>query len=990
MQGHIELPQSINHPFDLAKTLDGSQDFRWQSLGDGWHSGVLKGNLVHLRQNVDTLEYRAHTNLDTLLTSYFRLDEDMDAVYSTLSALDPYIATLANEYPHLRLLRQPDPWECTVSYICSANNNVPRIRNIVEGIAQKLGKRLELNGDIRYTFPTPEAVLQADPESLRAMRLGLDRHTKIIEAAQRICMGELDLQRLAQPDTSYVAAKRQLMQCRGIGPKIADCIALFSLNKLEAFPVDTHIKKAATRHFFASQPPRTDPHLVTWAQDYFGVNAGYANQLLFQSQWGAVDPIDRGQLISGATLSPVSPCPTSQEVKQLSAQDSLQLRLEINTRTPFGEGVEFGDTGAYEKIVGKVHFAVDPDSPAYSSVVDIQYAPRNPKGLVEFSTDFFILKPTDMSRGNRRLVYDVNNRGTKLLVHFLNDAPLTDNPSTPEHAGNGFLMRRGYTVLWSGWQGDILPGGNLMSMDLPVTSMNGVPITGPVRAEFSPGDEITKLGSEAAARCMPLSGNAYTKSYPTAFLDTSNAVFTYREYETDPRISIPPDAWRFAKLNSSGKAVPSPTDIYLPQGFKPGWIYELVYAAKDPLVMGLGFTGVRDLISFLINADTDSEGAPNPVRDNDAGIEKAYGWGCSQSARFLREFVYRGFNEDTQGRQVFAGISPFVSGGGRVFVNYRFSQPGRYPRQHYDHLYPSDQFPHAYPVTTDPLTGRTDGILKRPPSDPLVIHTQSASEYWQRRGSLVHTDSLGNDLPDHERSRVYLFASAEHSPDHVNGPIYDQFKHPSNPLNVTALLRAMIDNLDDWATAGTPPPHSRVPTRDAETCVPAEVSNSRFPAVPGVQPPSSPNRLFVQDHGPNFDQGVLSVEPPIEDKGKEYTVLVPHVDVDGNDLPGIRGPELEVPLATYTGWNFRPQGAAEEAMAAVNGSYLPFAKTRIERLEKGDPRPSIEERYGSRARYVKLVALASQRLVEERLILEEDADRFVERAMVEPAFDEIS
>ncbi len=985
MQGHIELPQSINHPFDLTRTLDGSQDFRWQSLGDDWHSGVLDGNLVHLRQNADILEYRAHTNLDTLLISYFRLDEDMDAVYSTLSSLDPYIATLAKAYPHLRLLRQPNPWECTVSYLCSANNNVPRIKHMVEGIAQKLGRRLELHGDIRYTFPTPEAVLQAGPKPLRAMRLGLNRHNKIIETAQLVCMGELDLHSLALPDTSYGEAKRQLMQCRGIGPKIPDCIALFSLNKLEAFPVDTHVKKAAARHFFASQAPSADRRLVTWAQDYFGVNAGYANQLLFQSQWGAVAPINSVQHTSSATLSPR---PTPQEVKKLPAQDSPQLRLQISDRTPFAEGLEFGGTGAYEKIVGRASFAVDPDSPAFSSVVDIQYAPFNPEGLVEFSTDFFILKPADMSRGNRRLVYDVNNRGTKLLVHFLNDAPLTDDPSTQEHAGNGFLMRRGYTVLWSGWQGDILPHDNLMSMDLPVATPDGEPITGPVRVEFSPGDEITKLGPEAA-RFMPLCGNAYTKSYPPASLETSNAVFTYREYETDPRIPIPPDAWQFAKLDSSGKVVPSPTDVYLPHGFKPGWIYELVYTAKDPRVMGLGFTGVRDLISFLLNADTDSLGTPNPVRDNDAGIEKAYGWGCSQSARFLREFVYRGFNEDTQGRQVFAGISPFVSGGGRVFVNYRFSQPGRYPRQHYDHLYPSDQFPHAYPVTTDPLTGTTDGILKRPETDPLVIHTQSASEYWNRRGSLVHTDSLGNDLTDHERSRVYLFASAEHSPDHINGPIYDQFKHPSNPLNVTALLRAMIDNLDDWVTAGTPPPDSRVPTRETETCVPAEVSNSRFPAIPNVQAPSTPNRLFVQDHGPDFDQGVLSVEPPIEDKDKEYRVLVPHVDADGNDLPGIRGPGLEVPLATYTGWNFRPAGAAEKAMAAVNGSYLPFTKTRMERLEKGDPRPSIEERYGSRARYVKLVALASQRLVEQRLILEEDADRFVEQAMSEPAFDEI-
>ena len=671
----------------------------------------------------------------------------------------------------------------------------------------------------------------------------------------------------------------------------------------------------------------------------------------------------------------------------MSEPKPTQIHLQINTRDPFADDIEFGKVGPYERIVGKVHFAVDPDSPAYSSVVDIQYAPLNPNGLVEFSTDFFILKPIDMSRGNHRIVYDVNNRGNKLLVHFLNDAPLSDNPSSPEHAGNGFLMRRGYTVLWSGWQGNLLSGDHRMAMNLPVASRNGTPITGPVRAEFSPGDEITRL--DAGARCMPLSGNAYTQGYPTASLDTSDASFTYREYETDPRIPIPPDAWQFAKLDPSGKLVPSPTDVYLSQGFKTGWIYELVYTAKDPLVMGLGFTGLRDLISFLINDELDSEGATNPVRDNDSGIEKSYGWGCSQSARFLREFVYRGFNEDAQGRQVFAGISPFVSGGGRVFVNYRFSQPGRYPRQHYDHLYPSDQFPHAYPITTDPLTGSTDGILKRPDTDPLVIHTQSSSEYWNRRGSLVHTDSLGNDLPDHERSRVYLFSSAEHSPDHINGPIYDQFKHTSNPLNVTSLLRAMLDNLNDWATHDTSPPDSRVPTREAETSVPADVSSTRFPAIPGVRPPTSPNRLYVQDHGPEFDQGVLTVEPPIEDKEKEYTVLVPQVDADGNDIPGIRGPELEVPLATYTGWNFRPQGAAEEAMAAVNGSYLPFAGTRAERLEKSDSRPSLEERYGSRARYVKLVALASQRLVEQRLILEEDADRFVERAMSEPAFDEI-
>ena len=666
-----------------------------------------------------------------------------------------------------------------------------------------------------------------------------------------------------------------------------------------------------------------------------------------------------------------------------------QIYLQIDTRDPFADSTSFGNVGPYERIIGKVHFAVNPASPAYTPVVDIEHAPRNPEGLVEFSTDFFILKPVDISRGNRRLVYDVNNRGTKLLMHFLNDAPDADNPATPQDAGNGFLMRRGYTVLWSGWQGDLLPGDDRLTMTLPVASMNGTPITGPVRTEFSPGDALTKLDTGPKVQYMPLSGNAYTGAYPPVSLDTSEAVFTYRNYETDPRIPIPHGAWQFARPDSSGNPVPSSNDVYLPDGFKPGWIYELVYTAKDPLVMGLGFTGVRDLISFLLYAHVDSRGQSNPLRDNGVGIEKAYGWGCSQSARFLREFTYRGFNEDANGRQVFAGISPFVSGGGRVFVNYRFSQPGRYPRQHYDHLYPSDQFPHAYPISTDPLTGKTDGILKRPDTDPLVIHTQSASEYWQRRGSLAHTDALGNDLPDHERSRVYLFSSAEHSPDHVNGPDYDSFQHPTNPLNVTALLRAMLDNLDDWVTKGAPPPASRVPTREAENSVPASVSNARFPAIPGVTPPSTPNRLFVQDHGPDFDKGVLSVEPPVEDKAQEYTILVPQVDADGNDIPGIRGPELEVPLATYTGWNLRLPGTAERAMAAVYGSYLPFVMTREERLKTGDPRPSVEERYGSRARYVRLVAMACQRLVQDRLLLEEDADRFVERAMKEPAFDAI-
>ena len=307
-------------------------------------------------------------------------------------------------------------------------------------------------------------------------------------------------------------------------------------------------------------------------------------------------------------------------------------------------------------------------------------------------------------------------------------------------------------------------------------------------------------------------------------------------------------------------------------------------------MLGLGFTGVRDLLAFLRRDAADSDGTPNPLSENGAGIDRVYGWGRSQSGRFLREFVYRGFNADASGRRVFDAVSPHVSGGGRVTLNYRFAQPGRFPRGHNDRLYPSDQFPFAYSVTTDALTGKIDGILKRPDTDPLVIHTQTASEYWDRRGSLVHTDSLGNDLPDHERARVFLFAGSQHNADPLGGPREGNHRHPSNPLNTTPLLRALLDRLDDWATSGAAPPESRVPTRRDETAVPADVARSRFPAIPDAEHPDEANRLYVMDHGPMFDKGIMEGDPPAEDKSREYAVLVSQVDSDGNEVAGIRTP----------------------------------------------------------------------------------------------------
>ncbi len=652
-----------------------------------------------------------------------------------------------------------------------------------------------------------------------------------------------------------------------------------------------------------------------------------------------------------------------------------QLQLSFETREPFADGTAFGSVGPYEKWIGRVDFAVDPEDAAYQSVVDLAYAPRNRMGLVEFSTDLMILKPADLAKGNRRLLYDVNNRGNTRVLRDFNDGPETEanssgnNPSSLEDAGNGFLMRQGYTLIWSGWQGDILPGGHRLTMRLPVAREHGHDITGTVRAEL--------VTEQAQTVCLPLSGNDYTLSYAAAALDTASATLTCREHESDRRQPIAPDAWQFAEVDAAGQVHPSPTHCYLPQGFRPGWLYELIYTAKHPPVMGLGFVGVRDLISFFMHDEVDSQSTPNPLR----GMEKAYAWGISQSGRFLREFVYRGYNADAQRRRVFDAVSPHVSGAGRVTLNYRFAHPGRYPRQHADHLYASDQFPFAYAVITDPLTGKTDGILKRPDTDPLVIHTQASAEYWERRGSLVHTDSSGDDLPEHDKARVYFFASGPHVPHPNSKPGEVRHIYDKNMLKTTALLRALLVAMDTWATAGTPPPPSQVPKHADASATLASAVQQMFPAIPEVVFPASHNPLYVQDFGPEVEQGIFTKQPPEEDRTREYTVLVPQIDADGLETPGLRTPDIEVPLATYTGWNLRPPDSAGSDQAGIMGSEFPLPRNEAEREARNDPRASIAARYGSKAHYVRQVAVAAQSLVAQRLLLDEDADRYVGAAM---------
>ena len=654
-----------------------------------------------------------------------------------------------------------------------------------------------------------------------------------------------------------------------------------------------------------------------------------------------------------------------------------QVRLTVEARELFADGMPFGDVGPYERLVGRMECAVDPEAVAYRNVVDVQSAPRDATGRVMYATPWYMLKPCEWDRGNRRLIYDVVNRGNKRVVQFFNDAPHSNAPQSMAHAGNGFLMRRGYTIVWCGWQGDLDPGDGRLGLEAPVAATANGPITGRVRAEF--------IANEPSICTFPLSGNAYTRSYAAATLETGEATLTHREYASDTRQPIASDAWRFASVDTSGTPQPSATDCYLPEGFRPGWIYELVYTARDPLVLGFGFAAVRDLISFFRYASHDSVGTPNPLWQDAPGIEHAYAWGRSQSGRFLRAFVHQGWNEDAQARRVFDGVWPHVTGAGRLALNYRFAQPDRYPRQREDHLYASDQFPFAYTTTTDPWTGKTDAILKRPTTDPLVMHTQTASEYWQRCGSLVHTDAFGQDLPEHPQARIYLFASSQHHAAPGVPPVEGPHCHLSNPLNTSPLLRALLDALDRWVTDGVPPPASRIPTRAAGTLVPATVVQAQFPCIPGVTCPGVSNRLYGQDYGSEFGQGYITQEPPVEVLTQEYAVLVPTVDADGNEVAGIRTPHVAVPLATFTGWNPRAAGYGYPELMSIIGSYFPFARTVEERLASGDPRPAVEERYGSLPAYVRRMAQAVEQLVQDRLLLDEDADRYIAEAMHERA-----
>jgi hypothetical protein len=631
-------------------------------------------------------------------------------------------------------------------------------------------------------------------------------------------------------------------------------------------------------------------------------------------------------------------------------------RLEIVRREVVLDGRAFGAAGPYEKLVGTVHFAVDPEAPRNQGIVDLRLAPRNAAGRVEFSADFYVLKPVDPARGNGRLFYEAGNRGTKRILPVFQNAANSADPTAPADFGNGALMAQGFTLLWMGWQWDV-PEGR-MRMSIPIATDNGRTITGRVRGNFIPGANTTSAAIADRGH----------QAYPVVDPDSADHVLYVRTLPTDPPQVVPRAKWRFT----------GPGTITTGDGFAAGRIYDVVYRARDPRVIGLGLAGTRDLVSFFKHAPA-AAGNPSP------GLRYAIGWGVSQTGRFLRHFVYEGFNADEAGRIVFDGVFDQVGGAGRGSFNHRFGQQSRDQLQHFNIQYPVDMFPFTDEEQIDPVTGDRDGLLtraRRTNTVPKFFHLLTNSEYFNRAGSLVHTDPAGTrDVDPPPTSRIYMVSSAPHIvgafPPAPFGDKDFVGQADMNPLVYTPVVRALFRALDAWIVDGVEPPPSRYPRIADGTLVPPNAAG--WPTIPGVRMPPAPMTTYRLDFGPEWTHGRVSVEPPR--LGAPFTSLVPAVDDAGNDRGGIRLPEIAVPLATHTGWNYRrPEIGAPDRLASEIGAYRPLPRTTADRTRTGDSRRSIAERYPSREDYLGRIAMAAVALAKDRYLLPEDVPELIAQA----------
>ena len=636
-------------------------------------------------------------------------------------------------------------------------------------------------------------------------------------------------------------------------------------------------------------------------------------------------------------------------------------KIQITTmESPTFGGYAWPGVGQYEKIVGKAFGEVDPFDPKNAVIVDIQLAPRNPGGKVEYSFDFYILKPIDLSRGAHKVMYEPPNRGGKTWGPF-GRMPGGNDPGSvtdPTVLANAFLMPRGYTMVWSGWDkaaGTSNAGFNT-TITLPIAkNPDGSTITGPAY------EYIVTSGTAA-----------FALNYPAATLDQSRATLTHRVHLDDMPAEIPATGWTY---NASGTTI-----NLVPAGWVANDIYEFSYTAKDPSVNGLGFAAVRDWNAWLRYETADDSGTPNPLKGD---IQRTYTEVVSQPGRLLNDFRHLGFNQAENGRKVFDGHMNWIAAGDGINMNYRFSQPGRTERNRQDHLYAEGVFPFANVKTHDPITGKTDSRYarcKETGTCPYGVEIYSANEYWVKAASLLHTNPQGTkDLHESRFTRNYLISSHQHGTG--NSASKGNCQQFLNPLNSAPVQRALFVALDEWATEHKKPPQSRVPRLHDKTLVPPlPQAGMGFPSIPGVTYTGLKTTRYLLDYGPHYyDTGIPTVNPPLitppyEDNphnGPIYPSFIPKTDHDGNDIAGVRLVDVSVPIATYTGWALRAGPQANDGCESA-GQFIPFPRTKADRLASGDPRPSVAERYPTFEQYQHRVAHAIREMVEDRLMLCED------------------
>ncbi len=640
------------------------------------------------------------------------------------------------------------------------------------------------------------------------------------------------------------------------------------------------------------------------------------------------------------------------------------VEVETIASGPFAGGKSFGEAGPFRRTDGVITFAIDPDNKANRPIVDLGLAPRDEDGCVRFRSDFTLLFPQEPGRGNGRLIVDVVNRGRRYgmsNMFNLGVAPEEGSGEIPE--GDGFLYRSGYSTVSIGWQWDVYRSEGLIGLEAPRAQMDGRPVRGQTVVAMSPN----------ALQHTWLLADRVHQPYPVADIDNPEATLYVREWEDGPDAVVPESDWSFARETEDG-VVPSTDHVYLETGFQPGRLYHLVYTTEGAPVVGTGLLAVREVATWLRH--------PAPGNPVDTGFERVYAFGSSQTGRLLRHFISLGLNLDEDGRQVFDGLMPHVAGGRRGEFNHRFAQPSVQSTPSFGHL-----FPFADKETADPISGLTTGLLSRQAElggVPKVVYTNTSAEYWRGDGSLAHIDGLvGRDLDGAPETRIYHFGGTQHGPGslpqvRVNASDGCGGHYGFNVVDYRPLVRAALVNLDRWVSEGVEPPHSSHPRLDDGTAVPREDVLGEFNPTPESVKPD-PERLWVLrevDLGPDAEKGVGRY--PVEE-GRVYPCFVSAIDADGNEVAGIRLPDITVPVATHAGWNTRaPETGAPEQIVPMQGLSIFFPPDAASKEAANDPRASIQERYSSRDEYLSEVRGHAERLVDQRYLLADDIDVIVD------------